>query len=321
MPDNESLFSAFLNQHDEAAWAQVIADLLPAIHPVDAVATRLWFAFFPLKLHHALEQSPDPAKTAEELLLKGKYRLADQVDASAEFLYGHRYWPEVKRTIREYASGRSVPKSLSLAELIREIARQAAERVGADDQLLVGISAVALMTLQQVGWEAFSRSYNFPSAPPSKKSPEQILQERARDDGQGIFGFLKSVDKKFTVTFSERDPKAKFPIINMQDLTMAAANDKRDYRSRDPRCIEGPIPVECRTAACGTCWVGILSPTEKLSEPTTREVKKMKEFGYRGFTPDRSSIIRLACQTRALGNVTIVIPPWCGVIGKLYEQN
>ena len=34
-----------------------------------------------------------------------------------------------------------------------------------------------------------------------KKSPEQILKERAKDDSQGLLGFLKTVDKKWTVTF------------------------------------------------------------------------------------------------------------------------
>ena len=43
----------------------------------------------------------------------------------------------------------------------------------------------------------------------------------------------------------------------------------------------------------------------------------MKECGYAGFTPERGSLIRLACQTQGHGNVTVVIPSWNGVIGKL----
>ena len=39
---------------------------------------------------------------------------------------------------------------------------------------------------------------------------------------------------------------------------MAAATDRRDYRSTDSRCIDGPIPIECRSGSCGSCWVGIL---------------------------------------------------------------
>jgi ferredoxin len=317
MATNASLFQVFLDQHDDAAWGQVIASLRPAIHPADQVATRIWFAFFPLKLRRALALSPDPARAARELLLSGKYRLADQIDSSAHFLYGHRYWPEVKSAVSAYAASATAPASLALGEQILEVACRSAERLKVDPALLVGITAVAFMTLQQVGWEAFQQTTAAAAATKRMRSPEQILRERARDDRQGLFGFLRTVDQVFTVTFDERDPGATFKVINMQDLATAAAKDRRDYRSRDPRCIEGPIPVECRTAACGTCWVGILSDPSKLSPPGEREVNKMKDFGYAGFSPEQHSIIRLACQTKCYGNVSIVIPPWNGVIGKL----
>ena len=321
MAINGNLFQAFLNQHDDKAWARVVAGLLSSIHPVDQTATRIWFSFFPLKLFRTLEESQDPARTAGELLLAGKYRLGDQVDNSAEFLYGHRYWPEVKQAVAEYAEGVTTPASLALTEQILEVSKRVAGQLKAEPSLLVGITAVAFMTWQQVGPGIFKQPAH-PSAKAAKraKSPEQVLADRAKDDKPGWLGFLKTVDQEFTVTFKENEPTATFKVVNMQDLTMAAAKDRRDYRSRDPRCIEGPIPVECRTAACGTCWVGILSPTSKLSEPAEREIKKMKEFGYRGFSPDQGSVIRLACQTKCYGNVSIVIPPWNGVIGKLDKE-
>lgn len=314
MTDHVNTFHAFLNQHDDAAWARVLAELSASIHPVDQAATRVWFAFFPLKLARALQNSPDPAVTAQELLLLGKYRLSEQVDSSAEFLYGHRYWPEVKQTVIELAA--TATANLTLSQRILETAKRAAERVKADHTLLVGITAVAFMTWQQVGDETFRT----PAAKPAKKSPrspEQILQDRAKDDRPGLLGFLKTVNHEFTVTFNENEPSCTFKLVNNQDLATAAANDKRDYKTRDARCIEGPIPVECRSAACGTCWVGVLSDTNKLAPPGDREIERMKAFGYAGFTPDQSSVIRLACQTRGLGNVTIVIPPWNGQIGKL----
>jgi uncharacterized 2Fe-2S/4Fe-4S cluster protein (DUF4445 family) len=41
----------------------------------------------------------------------------------------------------------------------------------------------------------------------------------------------------------------------------------------------------------------------------------MKIFGYN--QPDEPKpFLRLACQAKAEGNVTIVIPPWNGVFGK-----
>ena len=82
--------------------------------------------------------------------------------------------------------------------------------------------------------------------------------------------------------------------------------------------VEGPIPVECRTAACGTCWVGVLAGADRLSEVDDREWRKMKEFGYVD-TDDPKPLVRLACRAKTHGNVTIVVPPWNGVFGKLVE--
>jgi ferredoxin len=317
MTNNENHFSLFLNQHSDADWVRIIDEL--SIHPVDRRATRIWFAFFPLKLQRAL--ATDPEEKAKSLLLKGKYLLADQVDSSAEFLYGHRYWPDVKRAVAEHA-GRP-PADASLAAQIRDVARRIAAQVKAEETLLVGITAIAFATLQQVGPELFQRPAQ-PGAYGKKwnKRPDEIVKERARDDGQGIFGFLKTVDQEFTVNFREHEPGSTFRIMNMQDVTMAASFDKRNHHLRDERCMrgEGPIPVECRTSSCGTCWVGVLSPTEKISPPSEREIGRWVYFGYEGFTGKEDSPIRLACQMKAYGNVTIVIPPWNGMIGKLDEK-
>ena len=84
MSDTQNTFLSFLYRLDDADWKKVVDELQWAIHPVDSRATRIWFAFFPVKLHRALADSPEPAETARNLLLKGKYSLADQVDSSAE---------------------------------------------------------------------------------------------------------------------------------------------------------------------------------------------------------------------------------------------
>jgi ferredoxin len=317
MTNNENHFSSFLNQHGDVDWVRAIDEL--SIHPVDRRATRIWFAFFPLKLQRALATNPE--EKAKSLLLKGKYLLADQVDSSAEFLYGHRHWPDVKREVAEHA-GRP-PADAPLAAQIRDVARRIAAQVKAEESLLVGITAVAFATLQQVGPDIFKQ----PAQPGAygknwKKRPDKIVEERARDDSQGIFGFLRTVDKEFTVNFREYEPGSTFKVVNMQDVTMAASFDKRNHHLRDERCMagEGPIPVECRTSSCGTCWVGVLSPTEKVSPPSEREISRWVYFGYEGFTSKEDSPIRLACQMKAYGNVTIVIPPWNGMIGKLDEK-
>lgn len=320
MTDHQTQFEAFLNQHDDPAWANIVAELQPAIHPVDQKATRIWFAFFPVKLNRALRESADPEATAKKLILKGKYTLADQVDSSAEFLYGHRYWPQVKAAVAEQAtSGAPTPLGMQ----IREVARKVAAKVNAGESLLVGVTAVAFGTLQQVGLELFkqpAKSGRYGSQ--WKKSADQIVADRAKDDSQGLFGMLRSINKSFSVTYREYEPGHSFKLINLQDVTMAGRQYDHDYHAEDERCMpkEGPIPVECRAASCGTCWVGVLSDTSKISPPNSRETDRWRYFGYEGFTGQADSPIRLACQLKASGNVSVVIPPWNGLIGKLDEK-
>lgn len=313
-------FYAILAQQDDAAWARAVSELQASIHPVDRTATRIWFAFFPVKLWRAFEQSGDIAATAKKLIIKGQALLREQADSSAEFLYGHRYWPQVKAVVSEYAAQANA--SSGLTQHIRAAAKQAAQKVNASESLLLGITAVAFGTLQQVGAERFKQ----PAAAGDygkrwNKSADQIVADRAKDDSQGLFGFLKSVDKSYSVNFRESVPGSTFKIMHEQDVTMAAKQDQRPHHEQDARCMagEGPIPIECRTAACGTCWVGVLSPTDKISPPNDREKNKWRYFGYEGFTGTDDSPIRLACQMKAQGNVTLVIPPWCGMIGKLDE--
>jgi ferredoxin len=317
--NGESLFEAFLNKHDDAAWGEIIRKLLPSIHEVDRAAIQIWFYFYPLALLRALQQAEDPQALASKLSLQGKYYLKDQIDSSHEFFYGTRFWPQVKAALSEYAASSSGPSSLDLATQIRELAGKVASRVKVDESLLVGITAIAFMTLQQTGAARFKAS---PGAARkfSSKTPDQILKQRRRDNSQGVFGFLKGANKIYDITFDENDSNAKFKLINSQHITTAAANDKRDYNSRDARCVvgEGPIPIECRSAACGTCWVGVLGGAEKLSDVAALEWRRIKEFGYI-YTDEPKPIIRLACQAQAHGAVSIVIPPWNGVFGRYLQ--
>ena len=316
----EPLFEAYLNRHDDSSWSEIVRTLLPSIHEIDRTATEIWFYFFPLSLLRALEQADDADQLARTLCLSGSYLLKDQIDSSHAFLYGHQFWPQVKAAVSELAGSTNAPASLDLAAQIRGVAETVANRLNVDPALLTGITAVAFMTLQQVGAQVFS------SAPGAvrkvtSKSPAQILKDRAADDKQPFLTSLFNPDKIFSIIFDEHDPAAKFRLINTQHLTTAAANDKRDHRSRDPRCIsgEGPIPVECRSAACGTCWVGVLAGSEKLSDVGALEWRKIREFGYID-TEEPRPLIRLACQAEAYGNVTIVIPPWNGTFGKYVRE-
>jgi ferredoxin len=311
----------FLNQHDEEAWAGTLTTLLRSIHDVDRNATQIWFSFYPLGLFQALARAKEPEELAQKLLIQGNYRLNDQIDSSHTFLYGHRFWPEVKRATEKHAREFS-DAGVSLSDQILGVAQKVAAEAKVDLSLVVGITAVAFMTLRQVGLEAFESATGkmLIDRKHERKSPEQILGERAKDDSQGLFGFLRTVNKKWTVTYDENDDTAKYRLNHVQDLAWGAADDRsKNWREIDPRRIEGPIPVECRSASCGTCWVGVLGGAEKLSDVAAREGKKIKEFGYID-TSEPKPLIRLACQAQAMGAVSIVIPPWNGVFGKYLKS-
>ena len=315
-------FESYLKQHDEESWSAALTTLLRSIHEVDRNATQIWFSFYPLSLFQALEQAEDPEKLVQQLLMQGNYQLKDQIDSSHTFLYGHRFWPEVKNAVQKRARAFSGNETGSLADQILAVAKEAAKQVKADESLVIGITAVAFMTIRQAGLAAFEAAPGkmLIDKKHARKSPADVLRERAVDDSQGFFAFLRTVDKKWTVTYDENDERAKYRLNHLQDLAWGAADDRsRNWRELDPRRIEGPIPVECRSASCGTCWVGVLGGAEKLSDVAAREGKKIKEFGYVE-TSEAKPLIRLACQAQAQGAVSIVIPPWNGVFGKYLRR-
>ena len=99
-----------------------------------------------------------------------------------------------------------------LADQILKVAGDVAKANKVDQSLVVGITAVAFMTLQQSGLAAFksAKGEMLLDRKHAKQTPEQILSERAKDNSQGLFGFLKTVDKKWTVTYDETDEKASY---------------------------------------------------------------------------------------------------------------
>lgn len=309
-----------LVRHDSGAWQHAVETLAPKIPAIDRDATRIWFAFYPLDLHLALESAADPSALARKLGLMGKWRLAEQIGASHRFMFAHRFWPQVKSAIQ--ASDGTLPGEL--VDVIDAIAELAARTARVDREVLLGISAAALMTLRQVGPEAFAAEPATIHLPERARalSAHQIMKARARDDWQGLLGFTRGLRKQWTVTFDEADPEASFTLINGQEIATAALTDKRNYHARDARCTpgEGPIPVECRAASCGTCWIGVLGGASKLSPVNERdERRRMRVFGYLDSSEDRP-VIRLACQTQASGAVSIVIPPWNGVFANALKR-
>ena len=310
-------FEEYLNNFTEQNWLAAIEKLVPAIHDVDKNAVQIWFRFYPLELFRYLQNAEDKERAAQKFVLQGDYELKNQIDSSHKFLYAHRFWTETKAEIETRAASFN-DENADLSVVIEEIAQTVAAKVRADKSLTISIAAVGLMTLNQVGLDAFKNAKGAIEKPKGilAKSPDQIVDARLKDDSQGIFGFLKTVDKKFTVTFDETAADGKFQIVNDEELaTGSSKNQTKDWRETDERRWDGAIPVECRSAACGTCWVGVLDGEEKLSEVSRLERKQMKVFGYnQPETP--KPFLRLACQARSYGNTSIVIPPWNGVFGR-----
>jgi ferredoxin len=305
-------------QTDVAAWSTARERLLADIHAVDRDAVRIWCQFYPLALANAFAASSDRDALTRQLRITGTHSLATQADTSHWFFYGHRYWPLVKATIVDWAADRSQDVG-ALDVLVRRIGDDVAARAGVEADLTLAISFVGLLTLRQLGPDPFRGPIAAATTiPPIPGSPEAIVAARQRDDSQGLFGFLRGQGARFTIRFDERRKDGCFRLIDDQHLTTAAAEDKRDYSTASGirSSHEGPIPCDCRSASCGTCWVGILGGAEKLSEPEPLEARRLIEFGYWP-TPDRHPVIRLACMARASGNVTLVIPTWHGRIGGL----
>jgi ferredoxin len=261
-------------------------------------------------------QRPDAAELARRMTLAGRWRLADQIDRSHAFLYGHQFWPQARQVILEYADAARPPGSLDLGAQIHEATQRTATVAGVAPPLVAGITAVALRTLQQVGPDALAASPGevIAGGAYAGRTADDVVARRGAPSA-GWLGFLRGSRRQSEVTFNERYRAATFPLIHSQHLTTAAALDTRHYREADPRCSEGPIPVQCRSCSCGTCWVGILGGGGTLSPIDARERDKLAECGI--VNEGGTAPIRLACMTQADGPVSIVIPPWNGLLGRV----
>jgi ferredoxin len=315
-------FGEYLTRFSEADWLAAVEELLPEIHEVDRKAVQIWFRFYPLDLKKHIDTAESIDEAIKGFALLGDFELKNQIATSHHFLYGHRYWTTIKRKIEKENDAFSEPER-TLVDTIKAIGCATASKLQIERPMVNAIAAVGLMTLNQVGIDAFKAAPGEVEKPTGlmAKSPEKIVDQRAQDDSQGVFGFLKTIDKKFSVAFAGPYCAGKFPIVSEEEIASASQKDhSRDWKAIDPRCWEGPVPIECTAASCGTCWVGVLGGQEKLSPVARRERRQMKVFGYNQ-PEDEQPFLRLACQARATGNVTIVIPPWNGVFGKKVYGN
>lgn len=310
-----------LSSFSEQDWLAAVEALVSEIHEVDQNAVRIWFRFYPLELQRFIASAEDRDKALHGLAMQGRFELKDQIDSSHHFLYGHRFWAATKCKIEKLVE-EWTGEPTELVDIIKDVGMRVSKKAGVDRSLTNGIAAVGLMTLNQVGLEVFAASDGtIADDPASKRSPGHIVADRAKDDSQGLLGFLKTINKRFSVFFSSLYASGRFTIINEEEIVTASQKDhSRDWQGIDERCWDGPVPIECTSASCGTCWVGVLGGQEKLTEVGRRERRQMKVFGYN--QPEEAKpLIRLACQARVQGNVTIVIPPWNAVFGKKVYGN
>lgn len=312
MAAGKTEFESYLSGLDEGAWAEALASILPRIHPADRQATRIWFAFWPLKLRLALDGSSDPAQVFKQFQLDGKPRLEEQIDDSVAYLFGSTYWPEVKQALVACAQEASKPRETGLDAHILELSGRLAARLQVEQSLLAGIVAVGLMVLRQVGLASLATCVRDPSPNGRPKSAAEVLKLRR---GRGWKSLIWK-SKKYRVTFDESVPESCYEALDGQDLSMAGASDPRDFRESDPRRIAGPVPVQCRSGACGYCWIGVLAGEENLSEMTAFEKRRLEYFGYASPAEiaRKHPAVRLACQSKCYGDVSIVVPPWNGVL-------
>ncbi|MEE8161684.1 MAG: hypothetical protein V3T61_08615, partial [Acidobacteriota bacterium] len=218
--------------HSEESWEKTLDALLPLIHPVDQDATRIWFAFWPLRLYHVLNQSEDLDQRVQTLEMEGRYWLKEQLDSSLRFLFAFQYWSPVKAAVRSFAESLT-SRDDSLETQIREVAKTLASDLKVPESHLIGITAAAFMARQQIGRSALATASA--EAAVRRSSADRFLRAQVKKRGR-LFGFLKTVNSKHAVVFDERNKECRFQAINGQDISMAAGMDRRDYQSADLRC-------------------------------------------------------------------------------------
>ena len=255
-----------LSRYAPGDWASAIETLTPEIHPIDLYATRVWFALYP------------------------QTSLAGRIETSHTFLYGHRFWPQVKRAIMAAAKETSWPAVLP--ELLDRIADHATRTTQVDRDQLLGITAASLMTLRQVGLDAFAATSGTVQLPhwAHVRSIRQVRRARARQRWQP-FGALFG-PRRFRMTYSEASPDAAFDVI-------------------DGETIASGMPAELRRcgAECGgKCVIGLLAGAQYLSVMEADEAQRLQAAGIvEAMCAEGYPLIRLACHARPEGDATFVI--------------
>lgn len=275
------------------------------MHAEDRNALLIWFSTHPLILTELLEQEDTTGRIATFFQLKGQYRLTDVANTSHAYLSSYPHWARVRKALGELKEN----SFHSLLEAVEAVGKAS----GVAMEWALSLAAIGWMLLRQAGDEFLSQEI-----PPVTGA----VVPRASRYAPGLLERLKGAKACERVIHNERQADAWFPIRDGEEITSAAEQDKRPYHLVDERCYEGMgvIPVDCRAGSCGTCWIGVLGGNDHLEAITPFETQRLRYFGYEEFPHEGADaerpLIRLACQVRAHGSVSIVIPEWNGVFGE-----
>jgi hypothetical protein len=255
-----------LSRYTHADWVSAIETLTPEIHPIDLHATRVWFAL--------VAETP----------------LADRIETSHTFLYGHRYWPQIKRAVLAAAKETAWPTILP--ELLDRTADYATRTTQVDRDQLLGITAAALMTLSRVGLDAFAATSGSVQIPKwgHVRSVRQVRRARLHQAWRP-FGALFSAPR-FRIRYSEASKDAVFDVG--EGATIASGM---------PAALR-----RCGATCSGACAIGVLAGAQDLSTMAADELAQMSASRiHQAKSVDGYPLIRLACYARPGGDMTIVV--------------
>lgn len=257
-------FVEHLSRYTPVDWASAIESLTPQIHPIDINATRVWFAFFPA--------GPAPADLAR----------------SHTFLYGHRYWPQIKRAI--LAAGKETSWPALLPELIWRVAEHATRTTQVDRDQLIGVAAASLLSLRRAGLDLFTEAVSAVQLPSWShvRSIRQVRRARAHQRWRPLG------KRRCRVIYSEASPETFGVVPTGSAIVNALPSSWR----------------QCGATCAGLCVIGVIGGEHYLSPMDAAELKQLNGAGQVIATSvNREPLIRLACHARAHGDVSIVLAP------------
>ena len=317
-----STLYSHLSRYSPADWAAAVDTLSASVHPIDQNATRIWFAFFPLKPASRAGsrggRAEREAAVVQTLRLMGRWRLVDQIDSSHAFLFAHRYWPQVKSAVTSFdqsiteatplrggrhvgRGGRGAHRARRSRDARRDVrggahdappGRTGRAHGGARTDSSGGCRAraVAASGHEAAGARRLAGSVRLP-ARPHEALDGDVRRERF---GREVRRHQRPGDRD-----GGADRQAGLS-RSRSALHAGRGTDSRRVPRRVMRHVLGRRARRRRQALAGR---------------RSRRAASVQMFGYLD-SQEPKPLIRLACQAKAHGAVSIVIPPWNGFLSK-----